>query len=42
MSGGMTERTSGSAIPGSNNEHLNDAIQGGKVYLNNIRVDSSH
>ena len=34
MSGGMTsaitERTSASAIPGSNNEHLNDAIQGEK------------
>ena len=30
MASGMTERTSASAIPGSNNEHLNDAIQGGK------------
>ena len=34
MPGGMTststERTSVSLIPGSNNEHLNDAIQGGK------------
>ena len=30
MTSGMTERTSVSIIPESNNEHLNDAIQGGK------------
>ena len=30
MTSGMTERTSVSITPGSNNEHLNDALLGGK------------
>ena len=30
MTSGMTERISTSAIPGSNNEHLNDALLGEK------------
>ena len=46
-SGGMTstvskKETSVSVIPESNNEHLNDAIQEEKGYLNNNRVNISH
>ena len=33
LTSAITEKTSSSVIPGSNNEHLNDAIQGEKGIL---------